>query len=154
MTLLLSALIAAGLIVLTSLMAYSAFRYAWRFMCGAGLARSRVLFAIAATFLVHIVAIALYSVVYYFAASAIGLGSLRDATPGEEIEPITFLVAFYFSAATYSSLGFGDIVPVGDLRLISVFEGLNGLLLIGWSVAYSFVAMDEFWEKPTRVDRP
>ncbi len=141
-------LISASLVVLTSLIAYRILRYTWQFMCTAGVARSRVLYAIAAAFFVHLLAITAYAFVYYAADLANVLGVLRDATPGATSEPVNFFVCFYFSAATYSSLGFGDIVPVGDLRLIAVFEGLNGLLLIGWSVAYSFVAMEEFWEKP------
>jgi hypothetical protein len=143
-----AALIAVALVVVTSLFAYWVFRRGWRFMCAAGATRSRVLYALLAALLVHLVGIALYASVYFLAEPA--LGGLRDATPGESVETIDFFVCFYFSAATYSSLGFGDIVPVGDLRLVAVLEGLNGLLLIGWSVAYSFVAMDEFWENPTK----
>ena len=70
--------------------------------------------------------------------------------PVSGYEPFTPWLCFYFSAAIYSSLGFGDIVPMGELRLIAVMEGLNGLMLIAWTAAYSFLAMEEFWEKPQR----
>ena len=50
--------------------------------------------------------------------------------------------------ATYTSLGLGDIVPTGDVRMMTGAEALNGLVLIGWSVTYSFLAMEDFWERP------
>ena len=44
------------------------------------------------------------------------------------------------------SLGYGDVVPSGDLRLLAGMEALNGLLLIGWSASYTFIAMERFWK--------
>ena len=54
---------------------------------------------------------------------------------------------FYFSAETYTSLGFGDLYPVGLLRLIAGIECLNGLVLIGWSTAFIYLAMRRFWAR-------
>jgi hypothetical protein len=148
LTLLLAALIAAALVTLSCLIAYAVFRRAWQLMIAAGATRARILYAILAAFLVHFIGIALYGGVYFLGEPA--LGSLRDATPGETVETIDLIASLYFSGVTYSSIGFGDIVPLGDLRLIAIVEGLNGLVLVGWTVAYSFVAMDEFWDKPVR----
>ena len=53
----------------------------------------------------------------------------------------------YFSAETFTSLGFGDIVPTGSLRLLAGFEALNGLLLIGWSASYIYISMERYWGK-------
>lgn len=44
--------------------------------------------------------------------------------------------ALYFSTATFSTLGFGDVVLAKNWRLFGSFEGVNGFLLIGWSTAY------------------
>jgi hypothetical protein len=44
--------------------------------------------------------------------------------------------ALYFSTATFSTLGFGDVVVGKNWRLFGSFEGVNGFLLIGWSTAY------------------
>ena len=41
----------------------------------------------------------------------------------------------YFSAATYSTVGFGDLSPVGALRLLAGLEAVTGLLLITWSAS-------------------
>lgn len=57
----------------------------------------------------------------------------------------SFTSALYFSATTYSSLGFGDIVPLGGMRLLAGIQVLNGLVLIGWSVSFTYLAMEKFW---------
>lgn len=44
--------------------------------------------------------------------------------------------ALYFSAVTFSTLGYGDLVPSHEWRLFSAMEGVVGLLMIGWSTAY------------------
>jgi hypothetical protein len=41
------------------------------------------------------------------------------------------LTALYFSFVTATSLGYGDIVPVGPIRLLAVAEGAMGLFLFG-----------------------
>jgi hypothetical protein len=47
-----------------------------------------------------------------------------------------FETALYFSTVTFSTIGYGDVVPAHGWRLFSSLEGINGLLLIGWSTAY------------------
>lgn len=46
--------------------------------------------------------------------------------------------AFEFAFENYVSLGYGDAVIVGEWRIIGPIMALNGLLLIGWSVAIIF----------------
>ena len=53
----------------------------------------------------------------------------------------SFNDAVYFSAAVYTTVGFGDITPLGYLRLMVSFEALAGLVLIAWSASFTFVAM-------------
>lgn len=45
------------------------------------------------------------------------------------------VTAFYFSLVTATSIGFGDVVPVGLLRLVAVFEGGAALLVFGCLVS-------------------
>jgi Ion channel len=52
---------------------------------------------------------------------------------------------FYFSAVTYTSLGFGDVVPAGPLRLLSAIEALTGLVLIAWTASFAFLLMQRLW---------
>ena len=49
--------------------------------------------------------------------------------------------AFYFAFESYTALGYGNPVPPEDKRLIGPITALNGLLLIGWSVAIIFEVM-------------
>jgi hypothetical protein len=42
-----------------------------------------------------------------------------------------FLAALYFSAVTATSVGYGDIVPIGPARVLAVLEGVAGLILFG-----------------------
>lgn len=60
----------------------------------------------------------------------------------------------YFSAETYTTLGFGDLTPAGPVRLLAGVEALNGLLLIGWSASYTYIAMERFWSAGTPGRRP
>jgi hypothetical protein len=49
---------------------------------------------------------------------------------------------FEFAFENYTALGYGDALPVkNDFRLIGPLVALNGLLLIGWSVAVIFEVM-------------
>lgn len=45
---------------------------------------------------------------------------------------------FEFAFENYVALGYGDVVASGGWRLIGPIMALNGLLLIGWSVALIF----------------
>jgi hypothetical protein len=39
-------------------------------------------------------------------------------------------------------VGYGDIVPLGALRLVACVESLNGLLLLAWSGAFLYGVLD------------
>ncbi len=48
--------------------------------------------------------------------------------------------ALYLSTVTFSTVGYGDVVPSHGWRLFTALEGVNGFLLIGWSTAYLIAA--------------
>ena len=48
---------------------------------------------------------------------------------------------FEFAFENYTALGYGDALPIDGNRLIGPITSLNGLLLIGWSVAVIFEVM-------------
>ena len=82
--------------------------------------------------------ISLYALAYHLLGDT-ALGSLSGGTTG------SFASCLYFSAETFTSLGFGDVTPHGPLRLLAGMEALNGLLLVGWSASYIHLCMDRFW---------
>jgi len=60
---------------------------------------------------------------------------------------VTGLDYFYFAAETYSTLGYGDVVPTAQLRLIASIEPLNGLMLLAWSGSFLFILIQEVTSK-------
>ena len=44
--------------------------------------------------------------------------------------------AVYFSTITYGAIGYDDAPMVEHWRLVSAIEGINGVLLLGWSTAF------------------
>jgi polyferredoxin len=44
----------------------------------------------------------------------------------------------YFAFVNYTTLGYGDVVPVERWRLLGPMAAMNGVLLFGWSTAVIF----------------
>lgn len=44
----------------------------------------------------------------------------------------------YFAFVNYTTLGYGDILPVARWRLLGPMTAMNGVLLFGWSTAVIF----------------
>jgi len=54
---------------------------------------------------------------------------------------INKIATFEFAFENYTALGYGDALPAEARRLLGPIIALNGLLLIGWSVAIIFEVM-------------
>ena len=52
--------------------------------------------------------------------------------------------AVYFSTIAYASIGFSDAVIDDAWKLLGALEGINGALLLGWSVAFFVTLMTRF----------
>jgi hypothetical protein len=101
--------------------------------------RLQLVFVIIGAFGAHFIEILLYGAAYWLLVTVFGIGNM--GTPG----PLPFTRCLYFSAETYTTLGYGDVLPHGDLRLLAGLEALNGMLLIGWTASYTFLSMEKFW---------
>ena len=44
----------------------------------------------------------------------------------------------YFAFGNYTTLGYGDVLPLEHWRVIAPMTALNGIMLIGWSTALIF----------------
>ena len=44
----------------------------------------------------------------------------------------------YFAFVNYTTLGYGDVIPVAQWRLLGPMTAMNGVLLFGWSTALIF----------------
>lgn len=49
--------------------------------------------------------------------------------------------SLYFAFVNYTTLGYGDIVPVERWRLIGPLTAMNGVLLFGWSTAIIYAVL-------------
>jgi Ion channel len=47
----------------------------------------------------------------------------------------------YFAFGNYTTLGYGDVLPVEQWRLLAPITALNGMMLIGWSTALIFAIL-------------
>ncbi len=96
----------------------------------------------------HVISIILFGcVTFALAKTHPELGSLQGAGPKDLQDFI------YFSFTTYTTVGYGDYVPVGPIRLISQIEALVGLVLIACSASYIFIIMQDYWRAHTRRAR-
>jgi hypothetical protein len=128
------------LVVLTTVIHYEALRALGSSLSRLDVpARAKLIVVILATFLAHSLEMLLYGFAFFALVHYFGLGTLGGHGA------LTLTQSVYFSAETYTSLGFGDIVPTGPIRLLAGAETLNGLLLIGWTASYTYIAMERYW---------
>ena len=52
----------------------------------------------------------------------------------------------YYSIVTYTTLGFGDLIPKGHIRILTGMESLTGLLLITWTASFMYIQMKRGWK--------
>ena len=102
-------------------------------------ARAKLMIVIFGAFVAHTLEIVLYASATFALIHFLDVGYLRPE------KTTTFLECLYFSAETYTSLGLGDIAPLGPVRLLAGVEALNGLLMIAWSASFTYLSMERFW---------
>lgn len=78
-----------------------------------------ILITVLALFTLHGIEIWLYAAMYLI------IGAVQSLE-----------AAVYFSTITYASIGFGDSEMARAWRLVGAIEGINGVLLLGWSTAF------------------
>jgi ion channel len=62
--------------------------------------------------------------------------------------------ALYFSAVTYTTTGYGDLVLPEEWRLVGAIEALTGILMCGWSTGFFFAIVSRMLHTDARaVDR-
>lgn len=58
--------------------------------------------------------------------------------------------ALYFSAVTYTTTGYGDLVLPDEWRLVGAVEALTGILMCGWSTGFFFAVASRMFETAAR----
>jgi ion channel len=99
--------------------AYTAFwRWTWLFVRIAGW-----------IILLHLFEIAAWGIFY------VSTGAMSDVQS-----------AMYFSAVTYTTTGYGDLVLPAEWRLVGGVEALTGILMCGWSTGFFFAVVTRLFE--------
>jgi hypothetical protein len=100
--------------------------------------RVRILYLVLGLNILHTIEILVFASGYKV-LTHFGLGLLSNM-PSEH-----FYYYFYYSAVTYTTLGFGDIIPLGPLKILTAMEALIGLGFITWSASFTFLEMQKLW---------
>jgi hypothetical protein len=85
--------------------------------------------------LLHLAEIAVWAVFYLW----------REALPD-------LASALYFSAVTYTTTGYGDLVLPEGWRIVGGVEALTGILMCGWSTGFFFAIVNRIYEAPPATD--
>ena len=56
--------------------------------------------------------------------------------------------AVYFSAVTYTTTGYGDVVLPPGRRLDGGVEALTGILMCGWSTGFFVAVVNRLYQQP------
>ena len=49
-----------------------------------------------------------------------------------------FETSFYYSATSYATVGYGDVIPPEEWRILGAVQGVTGILMFGWSTGALF----------------
>lgn len=105
--------------------------------------RYRVTMSVLMAILAHTVETWIFAAGYYFVTSIDSANLLVTAQGGTVTG---FFNALYFSLASYTSLGYGDIVPQGPIQFMAGTEALVGLVFIAWSASFLYLEMQRHWK--------
>jgi len=89
------------------------------------------------TVLLHLLEIAVWGVFY------LAVGAMPDLQSG-----------LYFSAVTYTTTGYGDLVLPQHWRLVGGIESLTGILMCGWSTGFFFAVLSRMFNAQVDADGP
>ena len=103
--------------------------------------RMTVISGVVIALIAHVLEVWLFAATYFLLSRIDGTGSLGGAFSGGLTD------YSYYSFTVYTSLGFGDITPVGPLRLVTAMEALTGLVLIAWTASFMFLQLQEQWKR-------
>ena len=116
----------------------------------------RISFFICVVVIAHLFEILAFTVAYVLLCPHPDFGSIAGVA-----DP-TWQDHYYFSAVTYTTTGYGDLTPTGNLRLLATVEALTGMIMIAWTASLAFLVMHRYWanteesntEEATHEDHP
>jgi hypothetical protein len=101
--------------------------------------RRHILVLIFAILGIHVVEVWVFGGGYYYLITDTRHGALVAN------HAIGLLDCIYFSAVCFTTLGLGDVIPMGAVRFLTGTEALTGFVLLTWSASFTFMEMERFW---------
>jgi uncharacterized protein YhhL (DUF1145 family) len=101
--------------------------------------RRKVLYGIFGVLALHVAEIWLFGGTLWLLLHYPGTGGVAG------VEALTLLDAVYMASVTYTTVGFGDLAPVGAVRFLAGTIALTGFVLIGWSASFTYLEMSRDW---------
>ena len=100
--------------------------------------RWRLLYGVVMSLIAHVLEIAIFAV-------ACGISTVSEFSYLEGSFSGSIADYLYFSFAAFTTVGFGDVVPLEPLRLLAGMEALTGFVLITWTASYLYIEMSRTW---------
>ena len=105
------------------------------------LSQRHLVMAILLILILHIAEILLFSAGIFVAHNVLHLGDFLG------VREFNLEDYFHISAETFVTVGYGDLYPVGPLRVITSLESLVGVLLIAWSGTFTYFTVQQIWKR-------
>ncbi|MDX1574088.1 MAG: ion channel [Methylophaga sp.] len=83
----------------------------------------------------HIVEIWLFGIAFWWLLKFEGIGQISG------YPDLDLLDCVYFSAATYTTVGWGDLTAIGHIRFLAGTVALVGFMMITWSASFGYLIM-------------
>lgn len=83
----------------------------------------------------HVVEIWLFGLAFWWLLGNEGFGEISG------YQDLNLLDCVYFSAATYTTVGWGDLSAIGHVRFLAGTEALVGFMMITWSASFGYLIM-------------
>jgi len=102
--------------------------------------RFRIVLGVFSALIAHAIEVWVFAIAYYYMNRSEDWGYFGGNFNGSIWDCV------YFSFTTFTTLGFGDITPHGDIRYLTGIESLTGLVLITWTASFLYLEMQRYWE--------
>ncbi len=144
MAYLLATIIAVLLVSLCIVVHYEALNLMSRMIQKPDRHRRMIIVMMHGLLLAHVIEVWIFGIGHYVATQWLDLGALSIPPDGPATAFFDFI---YYSAMVYTTVGFGEILPQGAVRMISSTEAMAGLALITWSASFTFLQMERLWRR-------
>jgi hypothetical protein len=101
--------------------------------------RFRIAVGLLGAFMAHVAEVWIFAAAYFLLISTGKFGTIVG-----DLE-FSLMNCAYFSFTTYTTLGYGDVVPFGQIRFLAGLEALTGLVLITWTASFMYLEMQRYW---------